>query len=76
MFQQPNSNGGMNPLQMMRQFQQFQQNFQKQFPGDPQQVAPQIVQQLLNSGQMSQQTFNALSQQATEFQNFFAKFKN
>ncbi len=53
-----NNNGFMN---MMSQFQEFKQNFN----GDPQQQ----VQQLLNSGQMSQQQFNQLSTMATQFQN-------
>lgn len=42
--------------QLMAQAQEMRRTFQ----GDPRQV----VQQLLNSGQMSQQEFNALSQQA------------
>ena len=53
-----NNNGFIN---MMNQFQEFKQNFS----GDPQQQ----VQQLLNSGQMSQQQFNQLSTMATQFQN-------
>ena len=53
-----NNNGFIN---MMSQFQEFKQNFS----GDPQQQ----VQQLLNSGQMSQQQFNQLSTMATQFQN-------
>lgn len=44
----------------MTQFNQFRQNFQ----GNPQQQ----VQQMLNSGQMSQQQFNQLSQLATQIQ--------
>ena len=51
-------NGGF--ANMMSQFQQFRQNFQ----GDPKTQ----VQQLLDSGQMSQQQFNQLSQMATQFQ--------
>lgn len=44
----------MNPMQIMQQFNQFRQNWIKQNPaGNPQQV----VQQLLNSGKMSQQQF-------------------
>ena len=46
---------------MIAQFQQFKQNFN----GDPKAR----VQQLLDSGQMSQQQFNQLSQMATQFQN-------
>lgn len=45
---------------MIQQFRQFQANFQ----GNPQQQ----VQQLLNSGQMSQQEFNQLAGLATQFQ--------
>ena len=45
---------------MLNRFQQFKQNFN----GDPKAQ----VQQLLDSGQMSQQQFNKLSQMATQFQ--------
>ena len=44
---------------MFTQFQQFQQNFQ----GDPRQQ----VQMLLNSGRMSQEQFNQLSNMANQF---------
>ena len=58
-------NGGMQPqnpmTNMMTQLNQFRQTFQ----GDPKQQ----VQQLLNSGKMSQQQFNQLSQMATQIQN-------
>lgn len=50
-------------LNMMRQFKQFKQNFQ----GDPQQQ----VQNLLNSGQMSQEQFNQLSNMAAQFKDVF-----
>ena len=44
----------MNPNQLMQQFSQFKANWQRQNPGaNPQQA----VQQLLNSGKMSQQQF-------------------
>ncbi len=44
----------MNPLQMMQQFNQFRQNWLQQNPN----VSPQqAVQNLLNSGKMSQQQF-------------------
>lgn len=57
---------GNNPmLNMIQQFQQFKANFQ----GDPKQK----VQELLNSGQMSQQQFNQLSQLAQQFQSFFRR---
>ena len=56
--QQPQLNGGF--ANLMSQFNQFKNNFN----GDPRQQ----VQQLLDSGQMSQQQFNQLSQAATQFQ--------
>lgn len=46
---------------MLGQFNQFKKNFS----GDPRAQ----VQQLLDSGQMTQQQFNQLSQAATQFQN-------
>lgn len=58
--QQPPTNSGF--ANMMSQFNQFKQNFQ----GDPKQQ----VQNLLSSGQMTQQQFNQLSQAAMQFQNF------
>lgn len=55
-----------NPMMnMLQQFQQFRANFQ----GDPRQK----VQELLNSGQMSQQQFNQLSQLAQQFQSFIRR---
>lgn len=57
--QQPPMNSGF--ANMLGQFNQFKQNFN----GDPKAQ----VQQLLDSGQMSQQQFNQLSQMATQFQN-------
>lgn len=58
-------NGGMQPqnpmMNMMTQLNQFRQTFQ----GNPKQQ----VQQLLNSGRMSQKQFNQLSQMATQIQN-------
>ena len=58
-------NGGMQPqnpmINIINQLNQFKQTFQ----GDPKQQ----VQQLLNSGKMSQQQFNQLSQMATQIQN-------
>ena len=56
---QPFMNSGF--ANMLSQFNQFKQNFQ----GDPKQQ----VQDLLNSGQMTQEQFNKLSQMATQFQN-------
>lgn len=54
-------------MQMIQQFNQFRNSFQ----GDPKQK----VQELLNSGQMSQQQFNQLQQQATQFQQLLNQFK-
>ena len=50
---------------MINQFNQFKQNF----VGDPKQQ----VQQLLDSGQMTQQQFNQLSQAATQFQQMMGR---
>ena len=58
-------NGGMQPqnpmMNMITQLNQFRQTFQ----GNPKQQ----VQQLLNSGKMSQEQFNQLSRMATQIQN-------
>ena len=56
--QQPPINNGL--ANMLGQFNQFKKNFS----GDPKKQ----VQQLLDSGQMTQQQFNQLSQAATQFQ--------
>lgn len=61
MFGQNNQNG-MFPFNMIQQFNQFKQNFQ----GDPKQR----VQNLLDTGQMSQEQFNQLSSMAQMFQQF------
>ena len=56
-----------NPMMIMvQQFQQFSSNFK----GDPKQK----VQDLLNSGQMSQQQFNYLSNLAQQFRNMLSMF--
>jgi replicative DNA helicase len=57
---QNNENGFNNPFQMIQKFNEFRQNF----TGDPKQM----VEQLLQSGRMSQQQFQQLSQMASEFQ--------
>ena len=54
-----------NMANMMSQFQQFKSNFQ----GDPRQK----VQELINSGRMTQEQFNQLSQLAQQFQSFFRR---
>lgn len=58
LYQQLNNQNGLSGL--INQFDQFRQSIQ----GDPKQM----VQQLLNSGRMSQAQYNQLSQMANEFQ--------
>lgn len=53
------------PVNMLQQFNQFKSSFQ----GDPQQQ----VQNLLNSGRMTQEQFNYLSMMAQQFQQFLGK---
>ena len=63
-FNQNTPQQSSNPMMnMLQQFQQFAANFR----GDPRQR----VQELLNSGQMSQQQFNYLSNLAQQFQSMF-----
>ena len=52
---------GMGNNQMLERFRKFKQSFS----GDPRQK----VQELLNSGQMSQSQFNQLQQMAQQFKN-------
>lgn len=62
LFEQINNNqNSTNP--MLQQF----LNFKQSFSGDPKQT----VQNLLNTGMMSQQQFNQLAQQATQLQRMF-----
>lgn len=63
--QNQNGFGFNNPMLMIQQFNQFRQNFQ----GDPRQQ----VQNLLNSGQMSQEQFNQLSSVAQMFQQLIGR---
>ena len=58
----PNMTNFMNLLNQFRQF-------KSSFTGDPRQQ----VQQLLNSGQMSQAQLNQLVQMANQFQNLLPK---
>lgn len=62
--QMPGPFGNMQNL--MNQFQQFKSQFQ----GDPQQQ----VQELLNSGQMTQEQFNQFSDMAQPFQRMLQMF--
>ena len=61
-----NGSFGGNPLDFLKQVQKFGRNFQ----GDPRQR----VQDLLNSGKMSQQQFNYFSQLAQQIQSLCSKF--
>lgn len=61
--------GGMvggGPFAMIQQFIQFANGFK----GNPQEE----VQKLLNSGQMTQEQYNALRGQATQFQQLLGRF--
>lgn len=58
LFNELNKTSGFNPAQMMQSIAEFRRNFK----GDPKQQ----VQQLLNSGAMTQAQFNQLSQQAQQ----------
>ena len=61
LFQQLNNGmSGNNPFSMIQKFNEFRRNF----TGDPKQM----VEQLLQSGRMTQQEFQQLSQMASEFQ--------
>ena len=63
--QNQNGFGFGNPMQMIQQFNQFRQTFH----GDPRQQ----VQNLLNSGQMTQEQFNQLSSMAQMFQQLIGR---
>lgn len=63
-----NQFGGGNQQPQNNLFTQFMQ-FRNNFSGDPKQE----VQNLLNSGRMSQQQFNYLSQLAQQFQQMFRR---
>lgn len=58
-------NRGNGMLQMVQQFRQFQQNFR----GDPRQQ----IQQLLNSGRVSQDQYNRAVQMAQQLQMLLKK---
>lgn len=62
----PNMGGAMgNMMQIMQSFNQFK----NAFTGDPKQK----VQELLNSGRMSQEQYNQLQQMAKQFQSMMPK---
>jgi hypothetical protein len=52
-----------NPADMMRQFQQFRQSFR----GDPRQQ----IQQMMNSGRISQEQYNRAVQMANQLQRLY-----
>ena len=56
-----------NPMEMMKQFNEFRNNFN----GDPKAE----VQRLLSTGQMTQQQFNQLQGMATRFQDIIRNFR-
>lgn len=58
-------NQGNNPMQMVNEFMQFAKGFQ----GNPQQE----VMNMLSNGQMTQEQFNQLSQQAKQIQQMFSQ---
>ena len=60
-------NGGSTPPDFFSRFQQFRQSFN----GNPQQ----IIQQMLNSGRISQEQYNAAYQMAQRFGKMFGIIK-
>lgn len=66
LFNALGNNNVINPFaDIIKQIQEFQKNFK----GNPRDE----VQKLLNSGKMSQETFNQLSQQAHQIMQFIGK---
>ena len=61
--------GGQNQMNPMTNLVNQLNQFRQSFSGDPKQQ----VQQLLNSGRMSQSQYNQLSQMATQIQNMLTK---
>lgn len=61
--------GGQNQMNPMTNLVNQLNQFRQSFSGDPKQQ----VQQLLNSGCMSQNQYNQLSQMATQIQNMLTK---
>lgn len=64
-----NALGGSNIPNPFSEIIRQAEEMQKTFKGNPREE----VQKLLNSGQMSQQTFNQLSQQAQQIMQFMGK---
>ena len=63
------NNSMSGPFSNMQDLLQRLSQFRQSFQGDPKQQ----VQQLLNSGRMSQNQYNQLSQMATQIQNMLTK---
>ena len=63
------NNSVPSPFSNMQDLLQRLSQFRQSFQGDPKQQ----VQQLLNSGKMSQSQYNQLSQMATQIQNMLTK---
>lgn len=61
--------GGQNQINPMTNLVNQLNQFRQSFSGDPRQQ----VQQLLNSGRMSQNQYNQLSQMTTQIQNMLTK---
>ena len=61
--------GGQNQMNPMTNLVNQLNQFRQSFSGDPKQQ----VQQLLNSGRMSQNQYHQLSQMATQIQNMLTK---
>lgn len=61
--------GGQQQMNSMTNLVNQLNQFRQSFSGDPKQQ----VQQLLNSGRMSQSQYNQLSQMATQIQNMLTK---
>lgn len=56
-------NGGNNPLQMLQQFNKFKQSMQGKDPNA-------MLNEMLNSGQVSQEQVNQAKQMAEQFSSF------
>ena len=58
-----------NPMQAMQMMAQRFQQFQQMFKGDPRQQ----IQQMMNSGKISQQQYNQAVQMAQQFQRMMGR---
>lgn len=60
-----------NPMSNMTNFMNSFNNFKQSLGNNPSQYAEQMVKQMLNTGQVSQEQFNQVSQMATMLQKQF-----